>query len=430
MPVRQVFRLIMLLACALGATALPGRALAQRVDELPGAQSYLSDRIAAIVNDSAITGSDVENRYHLALVSSGMTESAEARKRIMPQVIQSLIDEQIQMQEARRLDITIGTADVDQALEKIAADNGITTGMRLFLASQGVSPATLEDQVRASLSWVKVVQRTLRPRVEIGDDEVDAVIDRMRASSGKQEYLVSEIFLPNDNPAEEAQAQAFAEQIKKQIDQGAPFVAVARQFSQGTGAMNGGDLGWIQQGQLPGEIDSALKTMNEGEIAGPIKTSSGFHIIAVRSIRTINIGEPGEAAASVAQISAQVTPPQDRAAVMEQAKTIRTALVGCTDLEKRLSGYSGWRYQNMGQHKLDEFPEWLAEIVNTQKIGEASAPVPTGAGITMFYVCNRAVPDSVDRDAIANAIGLERLENLARRKLRDLKRAAYIDIRT
>jgi peptidyl-prolyl cis-trans isomerase SurA len=417
--------------CALLLLPLP--AMAQRVEQLPqpSAPSAISEQIAVVVNDSVITASDVESRYRMALVSSGLTDETDVRKRITPQVVQALIDEQIQLQEARRLEINISDAEIDQAIKRIAADNNVDGDMRVFLANAGVQPSALENQIRASLSWIRVVQRTLRPRIDIGDDEVDAVIERLRASSGKQEFLVSEIFIASDGTVDENQAGAFAAKLKEQIDQGKPFAALARQFSQGTGAMNGGDLGWVQQGQLPTEIDNVLKTMNKGDVAGPIKTANGFHLIAARDTRIISIGDPSEAAANLVQLTLAIKPPRDRAAAIAEATKIRSDINSCDGLREKLAAsFADWRYQDMGKRRLTDLPEWLADLAKNQKIGEAGEAVPTGGGITVFYVCDRTAPSGVDRDMITNMIGMERLENLARRQLRDLKRTAYIEIRS
>ena len=148
--------------------------------------------------------------------------------------------------------------------------------------------------------WGKVIQRRLRPLVEVGDEEVTARMERMRANAGKTEYLVAEIFLRVDDAASESQVENVANSLVAQIKEGANFAAVAQQFSQGAGALQGGDLGWVTQGQLPRELDGALsdlgarglnelpewlmnlvQTLNEGETSEPYAVSNGALLVVL-----------------------------------------------------------------------------------------------------------------------------------------------------
>ena len=156
-----------------------------------------------------------------------------------------------------------------------------------MLASQGVPRSTLESQIRSTIAWGKLVQRRLRPSIEIGQEEIDQVIQRIQANAGKPEYLAAEIFLAVDAPEREDDVRRLADRLYEQIGQGASFPAVARQFSQSAGAANGGDLGWVQQGQLPEELDSALRQLRPGQATRPIRSITGYHILMLRDERAV-----------------------------------------------------------------------------------------------------------------------------------------------
>lgn len=413
-------RLIILLLL-LGTLALP--TLAQ------SGSGVMNEGIVAVVNDSVITESDFENRYKLGLISSNLPDEPQMRERLKPQVLRALIDEQLQLQEAKRLDITVKPEEITAAQQKIATENNIMGDIRDYIKSRGASPTALDDQIRAGIAWSKVVARTLRPRVEVGDDEVDDAIEKMQANAGKQEYQVSEIFLANDNPADDSQVEVFASKLRQQIEQGAPFPVLARQFSQGTGAMQGGDLGWVQEGQLAKEIDQALQTASKGQVIGPVKTSLGFHLLLVRDMRTLEAGNPEDANAHLLQLLLPITPTRDRAQTLKTALEVRETLAGCPDTLKRMTVDPNWNVLDMGKQKFDELPAWLAGIARNQAINGVSGPVPISNGTALFMVCERSAPKGPDRTAIMSMIGMERLENLARRQLRELKRSAYIDVR-
>ena len=247
-----------------------------------------TEGIAAVVNDDIISMSDLTARLQLSLVSSGLPNTAETRQRLTPQVLRSLVDERLQLQEASRANISVTDKEINDALGKVAEQNHMQRDqLEKMLSSQGVPRSTLESQIRSTIAWGKLVQRRLRPSIEIGQDEIDQVVQRIQANAGKPEYLAAEIFLAVDSPEREDDVRRLADRLYEQIGQGASFPAVARQFSQSAGATNGGDLGWVQQGQLPEELDTALQQLRPGQATRPIRSVTGYHILMLRDERTV-----------------------------------------------------------------------------------------------------------------------------------------------
>lgn len=425
---------------------------AQRVDQLPPKQDFgpvkpvfaapappplppvasgLSDSIAAVVNEAVITNSEVRNRIDLAVLSAGLPDVPEVRQKVSVQAVRGLIDEQLEMQEAQKAGLSVSDDEINEAMNRIAVENKIPGGdMTEFLKAHGIPPAALRAQVKASLLWSKYVLRTLRPRVDIGEDEIDAVVQRMRANAGKQEYLVSEIFLPVDKPEDEEQVKTLAEKLTSQIKDGAIFGAVARQFSQNASAGSGGDIGWIQAGQLAPEMDKLLQTLQAGEVAGPVRTASGYHILGVREKRTIAVTDVKEMKVKLQQAFHPYGGDDDKESLLREANAIRQTFDGCDNLAARMQEkFPGWRVQDLGEVQLASAPSWLAEKVQNITQGHASEAMATNKGALLLFVCDRNAPETIDRDAIRTSIGTERLELLARRQLRDLRRDAFIDVR-
>lgn len=414
---------------------MPSLAFAQRVDSMPGqgqdAPTGAADRIAAVVNDNIISTVDLEDRVRLALLSAGLPENSENIHRLVPQVLRGLVDEQLELQEAKRVDVTVSNEEIDAAMDRIAKDNNMTGGMKAFIISRGASVDALIAQLRGALSWNKVIQRELRPRIDVGDDEVDAAIERIRANAGKEEFLVNEIFLAVDNPKDEDQVRQFADSLVQQLKDGANFGAVARQFSQGTGAASGGDIGWIQEGQLPKELDHALAGLKSGEIAGPIRSTSGYHILGLRDKRTIAMGNGGGSLTLNLQQAFKPYDSVSKDAVMQEALRIHTAISSCANLQGQMTDqFPSWKLHDMGQADLAKVPSWISDKVRDLSAGKASDAVATDRGAVIFFVCDRHVPDNgIDRNAVVATIGTEKLELQARRLLRDLRQSAYIDVR-
>ena len=254
------------------------------------AKAQQAEGIAAVVNSDAITMSDVYDRMKLMIVSSGMPNTPDIQERLKNQVLNMLIEESLQMQEARSANITITPEEVAGGLTTIAKNNNLELDrFRAMLQNDGIRIRTLENQVRAQLAWGRVVQRKLRKQVDVSESDIDERQRFLESSIGKQQYQVAQIFLPLDSGQQEAEVQALAQRLTREItERRAPFPQVAQQFSQEAAAARGGDLGWVQEGELPEQLNQALATMKEGDLSDPIRTVSGYHILLLRGKRTVS----------------------------------------------------------------------------------------------------------------------------------------------
>jgi peptidyl-prolyl cis-trans isomerase SurA len=245
--------------------------------------------IAAVVNDEAISMSDVAARMKLVMVSSGIPNNPEIRAKIMPQVVEGLIEEQLKLQEAKRNKLEVTEEEVQEGLKVIAQQNKYEPEQfSMLLEKAGVPKKTLLNQIKAQLAWNKVVKEILHRRVDVSETDVDVRLERMKEKIGQTEYLVAQIFLPLDNPKRNAETEQFAGRMAKELQaKKAPFGPVAAQFSKAAGAENGGSLGWIQQGQLGEDLDKVLLTLQEGQVSDPIKTQGGLYLLNLQKKRTL-----------------------------------------------------------------------------------------------------------------------------------------------
>jgi peptidyl-prolyl cis-trans isomerase SurA len=248
-------------------------------------------RIAAVVNEDAISQADVMERMKLVLASSGLPNKKEVYAKVLPQVVNSLIEDQIKLQEAARNEIDVTEEDVMNGFNTVAAQNNMSGEQFMqIMQRQGISPQTLLNQIRAQIAWSKVVKQVLQPKIRVNRNDVAAKIKRMKDNIGKTEYLTAEIFLPVDGQTKEADVQKLAEELVKEINQNnVPFPAVAAQFSKAPGARDtGGMIGWVQEGQLEPALNQRLAQQEPGKVSQPIKSELGYHILLVREKRTIN----------------------------------------------------------------------------------------------------------------------------------------------
>lgn len=385
-------------------------------------------RAAVIVNDEAISELELVMRLRLALISAGLRESPETVERLRPQVIRTLIDELLQRQEARRLGITVDEEQVRETFARIAQNNGMNAEqLAEVLRNAGVLPAYLADQVRAQLTWQLVVQRRLRPEVDVSQEEVDEAVARLEATSDRPQRLLAEIFLAVDNVTQEEEVRLQAEELRREIAAGANFQAVARQFSQSASAANGGDLGWVEPGQLPQDLEQALQSLKPGDLSQPIETLSGYYIILVRDERTAPENVVTVTLKQVVfPIGERTRNELERAA--GKAAQAASAITGCADVEAVAERFGAEAGTDYGSSALQDLPGNLRAAVSQLEIGQASPPVEVDGGVATVVLCDRQ-EGGINRDRVEERLINEKLESLARRFMRDLRRAANVEIR-
>lgn len=247
------------------------------------------EQIAVIVNDDAISTSDVNDRLDMVLSSSNLPNTRDIREKLIDQVLNNLIEEQLKMQEAARLKLDITEDEVQNGFNAIAKQNNMDPDtFRQVIKQQNVNESTIKRQVRAEIAWSKVTQSELRPKINISQKDIDSALNRMHSNEGKTEFLVAEIFLPVEDNKSESNVRQLATRLISEIKSGqAPFFKVAQQFSKAAGATNGGDLGWVSEDQLPEEISKAINGLEKNTISDPVRSLNGYHILLVRDTRTI-----------------------------------------------------------------------------------------------------------------------------------------------
>jgi peptidyl-prolyl cis-trans isomerase SurA len=394
-----------------------------------------TQRIAAVVNDEVISIYDLVNRTRLAIMTSGLPDSAETRRRVQPQVLRTLIDEKIQSQEAARQNITATQADMESAIARIEQNNNMPPGgLDRVIANSGIERSAVMGQIRASVLWQKLVNRRLRNTLQVGEDEVDEQIARLKAAQGQPEYLLAEIFLAVDSPEQEDEVRQAASGMLEQLRRGAPFQQMARQFSQSASAAAGGDIGWVQSGTLDAEVDAILSKTPPGQVTEPVRSVGGYYIYAVRQRRIIAGANPNDAAITLVQMLLPFetgSAPPDLEAHKQLAETVRETVSGCADL-KRVAQELGAPPPTEPQRlRVGDLAPRIREVVSPLKVGEASAPMQIDRGLLLLMVCQREDPPSnmPTREEITENMLRQRLDLLSRRYLRDLRRAAFVDVR-
>jgi len=390
-------------------------------------------RIAAVVNDEAISALDLEQRLRLFLANAQVPDRPEARRLWRTRVLRVLVDERLKLQEAARLGISVTDREIERAMRSIEAQSGWSGGIDEFLLRQGLERSVLDGEIRAQLAWDKIIGMRLLPTIFVGDDEIDAAIERLVENEGRSESNVLEIFLSVDTPEQAQEVSRTADSLVEQLRNGVRFEPLARQFSEGSTATQGGHLGWVQQGQLAPELDAAILDLEVGTVSDPVRSAGGVYIIKIADRRFSSSDQASKAELHLAQI---IVPISDSATTVDlrraeaTAESIAERIEGCEDIAAvgdEIGGASGTG--DLGTIAVRELPKHIADAVKNIDVGGTSAPVSLDDGLHVFVVCDRIEPEDIgpDRDSIGNAIGQRRLTMMARRYLRDLRRDAFLD---
>ncbi len=427
------FRTLAAVCLALGVLAGPAASQTPSAPARPG----LSETVAAVVNDEIISTFDLAQRMRLLIATSGIQPTEQNLPQFQREALSGLIDERLQIQELRRVEdeqkteIIPTNEDVDEQLTEMARENN--ANLQQFvnaLAAQGIGSETLREQIRAQSGWQRWVRGRYGSRLRVGQDQVKAEMDRIAAASSRPQYQIAEVFIDAARVGGMDVALNGAEQLVTQMQQGAPFPAVARQFSASPSAAAGGDVGWITAGEMAPEIDAALDQMRPGQLSRPIPVRDGVYIVYLRDRRA------GASAVTVSLKQAAIALPSSAPeAEVRSAATrlsdLRGRIAGCETVESEASRVQGVVAGDLGEAELKDLSPAFRSAVENLTAGQTSDPIRTNVGLHILTVCSRgsAGGGDVSREQIEGRLYGQQLSMIARRYMRDLRMAATIETR-
>ena len=391
-------------------------------------------RIAAVVNDDIISVLDLEQRLRLVALSSGIQVTEESKRRLLPQVLRGMIDERLQIQEATANGIDATDREVEREITNLAQRNNVPADQFApFLASRGIDIETLRQQIRVRIAWQKYANRRLSRSVSVGSEEIDDELERLRSVADLPQKRVFEIFLSIDNPDREVEVRRNAERLLEQLRGGADFRSLARSFSQSGSAREGGDLGWLTPGQLSPELDERLSTLDVGNVSSPIPTFAGIYLLFVADQRIAG-RDPNAVRVDLLQLTERL-PRENREAArtasLQALTSLRTQVNSCDDLRAVGQARATANIAAANDLGVAELPQRVAPEVAQLSVNQTTPPIDLGSNIVMITLCAKNDPGVVlpTREQIEETLGVQKMELVIRRKLRDLRREAFVDVR-
>lgn len=262
------------------------------------AQAEVVDRVVAVVNDEVITLSELNRAFDpfraKVMESYGGADRekvlAENRLALLNQMIDTILIEQ----QSRKAGIVITEEELMHSIQDMLRRRKISQeDFQKVLDQEGTTQEEYKKGVRSQLMRIRLLQREIKSRVSVSDEEIGAYYRKHRQSyEGKETVRIRQILLllPKEkDPAETAKVRADAEAIHRSLLNGEPFELLSARHSQGSAAAGGGDIGYIEKGMILHEVEEVAFGLPLNQISGVIESSVGFHIIQVTDRRGAGI---------------------------------------------------------------------------------------------------------------------------------------------
>ncbi len=403
--------------------------------------SGLMDRIVAVVNDDVVLYSELQKevtaiRGKLAQAGAPDLPGDELEK----QALERLILHKLQMAEAKQLGISIDDEILNKAISNIAAQNGLTLEeLAAALQEQGIPMHEYRQELRDEITLQRLRNREVISRIQITKAEVDNYLTHAEeAPGGRDAYRLRHILIATPDSASSAEiatARKQAEEIMQRLKQGEDFATLATRYSAGRQALDGGDLGWLEAGQVPSLFLTELAEMERGDIRGPFHAASGFHIIKLEDykggdrniikqtharhilIRTNELTSDDDAKNRLQQLYQRIQGGEDFSALARAHSDDKGSAIKGGDL--------GWVSPGNLVQKFEE-------VMDALPAGGISEPFRTQFGWHIVQVLDRRdfdATEEVKRDRAKLALRKRKADEALQLYLRKLRDQAFVEIR-
>ena len=425
---------LLLLFCYVG---LVSAQVAQR----PASEPLPADRIAAVVNDEVITLNELRTRLDLAseqLKKQGTP--LPARDAFEKQMLERLVMDKLQLQRAREIGLRIDDGQLEQALQRIAANNKMSlTQFRNALQKDGIAFVKFREDIREEMTIARLRDREVESKIVISEGEIDNYLSAELAKGGTaDEYEVAHILLRSPESASPEQIQSLklkAEQVFDRLKKGEDFAQLAAAYSDAPDGMKGGNLGKRSLDRLPAIFSEAVVKLNDGEVAPLLRSANGFHIVKLLSKSGGAILQPVQQTHArhilikVNEIVSETDATHKLNDLLDRmkngAKFDELAKLFSQDGSASKGGDLGWVYPGV---TVPEFERAMDQL----QPGEVSQPIQTPFGFHLIEVLERrvqAASEDRQRDMARNILRERKMDEAYQDWLRQARDSAYVELR-
>lgn len=416
--------------------------LAVMVTSVAQAERQPLDRVVAIVDDSVILQSELDNRIdtiagRLQAQGTGLPPRDILEERVLDQ----LITESIQLQMAERGGMRISDNELNETMTGIARRNNMTMAQfEQQLAAEGVSYREAREQIRNEMLASRVQQRQVGNRVRVTDREVQNYLQALSSREpNNEEYQLAYIYVEVDNPNDEsavAAAREKAERLRSEIVGGRDFREVAVAESDAANALEGGDMGWRRRSQLPSLLESVVPELETGVPSQVMGNNNGFHLVMVRDRR----GGEGDQVIEQSRVrhilirtSETVSEAQAESAIRDLSRQIRDgadfAVLAREHSDDPVSGSDGG---NLGWVSPGQMVPEFEQAMMDANVGELKGPFRSQFGWHILEVQERRQKDisgEVRESEARQSIYRRKFDTELQNWLREIRDEAFVEFK-
>ena len=403
-----------------------------------------AEYIVALVNSEPITNTEVQVRVARVLEQGNAEAERMTRADLAKQVLERLIADRIQVQQARDLGIKVDEIAIDQAEELVARQNQVSVeDLRRRVVQEGMTQYQFRKDLADQLLFSRLREKEVEPKVRISDLEVDQYINAQQVSpdaTAARELNLGQILIavPEDaTPAQVAVLEKRAQAVAMRAANGEDFTKLAKETSDSPDRDFGGAMGLRSAGRYPPLFVSATEATAVGGTTGPVRTSAGFHVIKVLTKGQAALADSAVAQAQVRHILLRNDPKRSTAKAIATLAGLKKRIeAGTADFatlaRENSEDTSAKQGGELGWHRTGDFVPEFEEAVARLSDGQISDPVVSRFGVHLIQVEGRReakLDPAAQRDAVRTQLREKRLDEAYEIWAQELRARAYVEYR-
>ena len=401
----------------------------------------LIDRVVAVVDSGVIMESQLNSRVEEILIrlKSDTTELPPINL-LEEQVLDRLIIEEIQLQLADRAGIKISDSELNQTLSRVSSQNNLSLDdFRLKLEAEGTSYKSFRDTIKKELIIQRVQRGRVGGKVDISEQEIENFINSEEGKSQlAEQYNVQHILLSVKSGSTEQQIEKIrneANNLITRLEGDESFEKLAASYSSGQEALEGGFLGWRTSAELPSLFANVVTKLKVGEVAQPLRSGAGFHILKLTDKRgnTVKFLDQTLARHILIQPSEIRTENQAEELINEIYERLTNG-EDFKQLARQFSEDPGSKMDGgeLGWSNPGDYDPVFEKTLNATEIGKISEPVQSSFGWHIIEAMDRRnedVSQEEQKNRAYQIIFKRKFEQELQSTLIELRAEAYVDIK-
>ena len=399
------------------------------------------DAIVAIVDDDVVLASELLSRLDVVREQiAGQDVQPPPNDVLVSQLMERLVLESIQLQQAKRRGIEIDDETLTRAVAGFAQQNNMSfEQFQQTFADDGMSYRAFREDIRREMLIQRLQRNMVNRRITISEQDVEDLLESPYYQQLlSDEFRVGHILIAVEDMGNEGVVKAAAEEaerIVKDLRDGADFKETAIAKSAGARALEGGDLGWRRAGELPSLFADQVIALQVGETAAPIKSPSGFHIVQLLEQRGAGVQKEEQALVRhiLVQPSAIRSPEETEALVRDLHRQLSEGVDFCPlAAEHSEDPGSALNCGDLGWTSGDQFVPPFVEAMKATATGELSPPFQSNYGWHVLEVQDRRTQDMGEearRNMALQILHQRRFDEELQAWLKEVRDEAFVELR-